>query len=232
VYTCDSTYLNLSAGGNDIFLCYKRDNNVAKNIVINNITYDYSGLKQLQIGSPQKVDEITVSSGALSKTVKSVIKTEKNWKKSFDFGVSVGVNLTIGDLKTMGKELSLTVTGSYKYTKSEEWKEADEKTVSTQVDCTAEYRKTIKCYSYIPNVKVDIPYTADITYYNCKGSEMSKDRFSGCFEAVTATDIKFKICSVDGQGCCTGYAEKDFDKPQCKTSKKHTLCSELSQGFK
>jgi hypothetical protein len=41
-------------------------------------------------------------------------------------------------LEKYGKELSVTVTGSYKYTKSEEWKEADEKVVSTQVDCIAE----------------------------------------------------------------------------------------------
>jgi hypothetical protein len=81
-------------------------------------------------------------------------------------------------------------------------------------------------------VKIEIPYTADITYYNYKGSQMSKDRFSGWFEAVTATDIKYKTCCVDGQGCCSGYAEKDFDKPQCKTSKEDTICSELSQCFK
>jgi hypothetical protein len=231
-YTCDSNDLNMNAGGNYIYLCYKRDDSVPKTININNISYDYTGLKQLQIGTPNKIDEITVSSGTLSKTIKSVVKSEKSWKKSFDFGVSVGVNLTIGDLKSMGKELSMTVTGSYKYSKSEEWKEADEKTVSTQVDCIAEDRKTIKCYSYNTNVKVDVPYTADITYLNYKGSVMSKDKFSGWFEAVTATDIKFKTCCVDGQGCCTGYAEKDFDKPQCKTLKKDVLCSELSQCFK
>ena len=68
--------------GNKIYLCYKRNNELPKKILINNIELFYNNATKVSLGLPEKLDEIIVNSASITKKIETTIIEEKNLKKS------------------------------------------------------------------------------------------------------------------------------------------------------
>jgi hypothetical protein len=75
------------------YLCYKRNLNATKNIEIRDFKYDFSSIIKKQVGPPKKVNEIIVDSTSATMMVKVTKRNESTFKKSWDFGISIGVTL-------------------------------------------------------------------------------------------------------------------------------------------
>ena len=68
-YECDNNDLNKDTKkpGNKIYLCYKRNNELPKKILINNIELFYNNATKISLGLPEKLDEIIVNSASITK---------------------------------------------------------------------------------------------------------------------------------------------------------------------
>ena len=213
---------------NDMYLCYMRNINAPKRVEIKDFVYDTVKMKKHQVGTPNKVNEIVVSSSSVSVTVKATKRTESSLKKSFDFGVAVGVGIT-GSLGIY--EVAATLTGSYKRVKTNEVKESSETTESSTLECSAPEGKKVKCVSSMLEYKVTIPYTAKLVSYDYEGKEMINfnREITGTFEGVNSGNINIRSCCLEG--CCTGEVDETNKRSYCDGINKDVLCSELDSCF-
>lgn len=83
------------------------------------------------------------------------------------------------------------------------------------------------CIPFYSNFEVDIPYIASLTYINYK--IVGRKDFNGIYKKVTCFQISYKTLCLEG--CCTGNAILDADKPQCSNNKKDILCNEIQNCF-
>ncbi len=214
-------------------LCYTRDKNAPSRFEVRDFTYEFDKAKKRQVGPPKKVNEITVNSTSASIMVKVTKRSESTYKKSWDFGVAVGVKLS-GSV--LGFEAESTVSGSYRRTSTEETKDAKEVTETSNIECIAVEKKTIKCVSSVIEYKISVPYKSKMYPYDYEGKIMSnfiKD-ITGTYESVQSSSINMRTC-CQGDGCCTGNLEKEKNLDHCwdvdKPHPKDTKCEELNDCF-
>lgn len=222
-YECDSKSLNSETKGKPIYLCYIRNENLPKEISINNLDLYYDRTKKVSLGLPDKLDEIIVDSASITKTVSKSITEEKNIHKYFSHYTALDINFSYLSL------LELGINFNYEFSNEEEWKFTSTKTISTQITCNAESRKKMMCIPFFTNYQINIPYKASITYVNYKGDILKSNDFYGTFEKVSASQISYKICCLEG--CCTGNKFLDQNQPQCSNAKADILCSEIQNCF-
>ena len=223
-YECDNNNLNNNAGGSQIFLCYKRNDYIPREIIINSIDLMYNHSKKITLGLPDKLDEIIVNSASIIKKIEKTITEEKSLQKSITFSSSLNINFSYLSL------LELGFYYNYNFTAGEEWKEMITKTLSTEIECHAEERKKMMCIPFFTHFQLTVPYKASLALLDYKGRIMQTDNFYGNFQKVSASQISFKICCLEG--CCTGNKEEDKDKPQCSDGKVDILCSDIQNCFK
>ena len=222
-YECDHNDLNKGAGGSFIYLCFKRDDNLPKEIIVNNLELNYAESKKVSLGLPHKLEEIKVNSASVIKTIEKTITEEKYIQKSFNSFSSLETSFSFLFIKEIGLSLN------EHFSLNEEWKESISKTLSTQIECHAESRKTMMCIPFYSNFEVDIPYIASLTYINYKGEILGRKDFNGIYKKVACSQISYKTCCLEG--CCTGNTILDADKPQCNNNKKDILCNEIQNCF-
>lgn len=222
-YECDTNDLNKGAGGSYIYLCYKRDNNLPKEIYVDFLELNYAEAKKVSYDLPDKMEEIIVDSSSVKKTVETTITEEKNIQKSSFFEYSYEVKFSSIFLKELGYSLT------YNSSLSEEWKEVNTKTLSTEIECKAVQKKKIMCIPFYSNYKLYIPYSAEMTYINYNGEVLGKKKFNGVFEKVTTSQISYKTCCLEG--CCTGNSQADAGKTQCSNNQKDILCRDIQSCF-
>jgi hypothetical protein len=227
-YECAETPIN----GNK--LCFYRDTNVPTSFKIQDFKYDYAKSTKRQVGPPKKVNELTVSSISATTTIKLIKKKEFSHKKVWDLGAmfTFGVNL-----KAPLVDLNAKTTLSYRRTRVDEKKDAYENAESTTIECASVENKKIKCFSYIIEYKLSIPYKSKIVPYDYKGQIMNgfNTEIEGEYESVESSRIMTSSC-CEGDNCCTG-TDTQTDKPHCwntntnKPFPKDTLCNELEKCF-
>lgn len=230
-YECDTKNLNKKAGGDKLQVCFFRDINIPKSIIVKNITYKFEEAIQQMMGDPERIDQFTVTGGTVSKTVRKAVKNESSYKKTFSISGAVSVGVVFGDVKDpkIAKEASFTGTSSTSKTESKEWKESEEKIISNTFECTAEDRRVNRCVSFINKYKKDIPYQAELIYYNYLNKEIGKKPFNGVWESISNSEINYRTCCLSN--CCEGNPLKDANKPYCAGAKKDVLCEELEKCF-
>ena len=222
-YECDNTDLNKGAGGSYIYLCYKRDYEIPKEIVINNIELLYNLTKRVGTGLPDKFDEIIVESTSLTKRIEKTVSEEKYLQKYFSYSFSLEVSFSAISLLELGYSMNYTSTTE------EEWKETVSKTLSTEIECKAVERKKMMCIPFFTNFREVIPYKAYLTTFDYRGKIMNTGEYYGNFEKVSASQISYKVCCMEG--CCTGNSILDAGKPQCSDNKADILCDSIQDCF-
>lgn len=224
-YECDNNDLNKGTkkSGNKIYLCYKRNNKLPKEIFVNNIELFYNDATKINIGLPEKLDEIIVNSASITKTIEKTIIEERNLEKSFESYISLNVSASFLSLLELGYSLD------YKFSNEEEWKYLTSKNMSTQIECLAESRKKKMCLPYFTRYQMNVPYKASLTYFNYKNEKIKETYSYGMFEKISASQISYKVCCLEG--CCTGKKLLDADKPQCSKNKADVLCDEFKHFF-
>ena len=225
-YECDNNDLNKNTKkpGNKIYLCYKRNNELPKKILINNIELFYNNATKVSLGLPEKLGEIIVNSASITKKIETTIIEEKNLKKSFDSYISLDVSASFLSLLELGYNLD------YRFSNEEEWKFLTSKRLSTQIECHAESRKKKMCLPYFTLFQMNVPYKASLTYFNYKNEKIKETYSYGTFEKISVSQISYKICCLEG--CCTGDNLLDGDKPQCSNNEADVLCNEIQHCFK
>ena len=225
-YECDNNDLNKDTKkpGNKIYLCYKRNNELPKKILINNIELFYNNATKVSLGLPEKLDEIIVNSASITKKIETTIIEEKNFRKSFDSYISLDVSASFLSLLELGYNLD------YRFSNEEEWKYLTSKRLSTQIECHAESRKKKMCLPYFTRFQMNVPYKASLTYFNYKNEKIKETYSYGTFEKISVSQISYKICCLEG--CCTGDNLLDGDKPQCSNNEADVLCNEIQHCFK
>lgn len=93
-YECDGTDLNKGAGGAYIYLCYKRDYNIPKEIIVNNVDLYYNLTKRVSLGLPDKLTEIRVNSGSLIQTIETTVEEERYLQSYFSYYFSLDVSFS------------------------------------------------------------------------------------------------------------------------------------------
>ena len=222
-YECDNTDLNKGAGGSYIYLCYKRDYEIPKEIVINNIELLYNLTKRVGTGLPDKFDEIIVESTSLTKRIEKTVSEEKYLQKYFSYSFSLEVSFSAISLLELGYSMNYTSTTE------EEWKETVSKTLSTEIECKAVERKKMMCIPFFTNFREVIPYKAYLTTFDYRGKIMNTGEYYGNFEKVSASQISYKVCCMEG--CCTENSILDAGKPQCSDNKADILCDSIQDCF-
>ena len=223
-YECDSNNLNNNAGGSQIFLCYRRNDYIPREIIINSIDLNYNNSKKITLGLPDKLDEIIVNSASIIKKLEKTVMEEKSMQKSLTYSSSLNISFSFISLVELGFNFD------YNFTAGEEWKEAVTKILSTEIECHAEERKKMMCIPFFTNFQLTVPYKASLAFLDYKGRIMKTDNFYGNFQKVSSSQISFKICCLEG--CCTGNKELDKDKPQCSEGKADILCNDIQDCFK
>ena len=225
-YECDTNDLNKKTkkSGNKIYLCYKRNNELPKKILINNIELFYNNATKVSLGLPEKLDEIIVNSASITKKIERTIIEEKNLKKSFDSYISLNISASFLSLLELGYNLD------YRFSNEEEWKYLTSKSLSTQIECHAESRKKKMCLPYFTRFQMNVPYKASLTYFNYKNEKIKETYSYGIFEKISVSQISYKICCLEG--CCTGNNLLDADKPQCSNNETDVFCNEIQHCFK
>lgn len=222
-YECDSTDLNKGAGGAYIYLCYKRDYNVPKEIIINNLDLYYNLTRRISIGLPEKITEIKVNSGSLTQKIEKTVEEERYLQTYFSNYFYLDVSFSLFTLIELGYNLNYTTSTS------EEWRDIVSKTLSTEIQCKAEERKTMMCIPFLTSFQEIIPYKADVSFIDYQGNLLSKGEYFGNYEKMTTSQISYKVCCLDG--CCTGNKLLDANKPQCTNNEKDILCSDIQECF-
>lgn len=222
-YECDNNDLNKGASGSYIYLCCKRNDNLPKEMIINNIELSYNNSERISLGQPQSFKEIYAYPGN-SYTERRVTKiTEsKTMTKSFNFYSSFNVHFSYLSLIELGFNLDFNISSG------EDWNYKTEKEISTEITCSAPVGKVMKCIPFITSFQINIPYKATMTLINYKGNVIGRDTFDGYFEKVCASQISYKTCCWEN--CCTGNILKDLGK-NCGDNEKDILCEDIQDCF-
>lgn len=221
-YECDDNDLNKKAGGSYIYLCCKRNDNLPKEIIINNIELSYSNSEMISLGLPEAFEEFEVTGGSLTEEKTKTIIESKTMTKGFNFFTSVNITFSYLSLIELGFNLDFNISAG------EEWEYSSEKTLSTKITCSAPLGKTMKCIPFITNFQINIPYKATMTLINYKGNVIGKDSFDGYFQKVGASQISYKTCCVEN--CCTGNNLLDLAK-NCGNNEVDILCEDIFDCF-
>ena len=221
-YECDNNDLNKGAGGKFIYLCYKRNDNLPKEIIINNIDLSYNLSEKISLGLPERLTQIQVTSTTWSGTSETKVIESKSMEKSFDFYSTLDVSFSFLSLIELGFHLDFNISAG------EEWEDSVEKDLKTEITCSAPTDKTMVCYPFITNFQVNIPYKASVTLINYNGNVMGRDSIEGYFKKVSASQISFKTCCLNN--CCTGNKTLDLGK-NCEDNEVDIRCEDIMGCF-
>lgn len=221
-YECDNNDLNKGAGSSSsfIYLCYKRNDNLPKEIIINNIELEYS--EKVSLGLPETFQQFNVTDGSITHIIRKKVTEIKSMEKSFNFYSSLDVSFSYLFLIELGFNLDFNISAG------EEWSYSMEKEIETEITCSAPPGKTMMCYPFITNFEVDIPYKATMTMKNYKGNLIGTNDFYGRFKKVSASQIYYKTCC--SANCCTGNKLLDVGK-NCADNEIDILCKDIQKCF-
>ena len=222
-YECDNNDLNKGAGGKYIYLCYKRNDNLPKEIIINNIDLSYSQSEKISLGLPERLEQFNVSNGnSVKETSETKVIESKYMEKSFDFYSTLDVSFSYLSIIELGFNLDFNISAG------EEWGDSVEKELKTEITCTAPFGKGMLCLPFITNFQVNIPYKASVTLINYNGNVIGRDSIEGYFKKVSASQISYKTCCWNN--CCTGNKLLDLGK-NCKDNEVDVLCEDILDCF-
>jgi len=204
------------------YLYLTRNNKAPRKVLIKN--YKVSKYEKDEMVLPTLVDGITAMGSTVVKKITNTVTNEVTKSSSFEFGIAVGVEATLGS-EDVKMEFTVAIKANYNYASESTKSENKAVTNSQEVTCAALPKKTVKCMITKSTQRIISTYTYDQEFIGYDGTVLATQVITGTSENKKSSSLSISTCCYSG--CCEGDATLDAGKSQCFDDKKNVRAKDL-----